>query len=208
MILLQIPQSVKGTLLTRRSIIKGMNIKPTFLIFPLLVVTGVFFTIFAVAQQIQIAGDMVYLLDIGTPIETIQNQINALRKVDVSLSLSPFVAVYDAQGKLLASSGIVDNQPISIPSGVFTGVSKTGESRVTLEPQAGVRIASDIQAFNQSKLFSKGDGFVVSGKSLSETEKRIHRIALMVLLAWIAALVIFGFAAFSISRRSSLQPTR
>jgi len=189
-----------------------MNIKPTFLIFPFLVVTVVIGTIYVVAQQsirlgandsqLQIAGDMVSLLQSGAKLSDIESQISALRKVDMDLSLAPFVGVYDESGKALATSGYVDGAPVTPPSGVFSEAMKRGgELRITLEPKKGVRIAAVVRAFDQAA-YGQGKGFVVSGKSLSEAENRIGKIGFLVLFGWIASLCVFACAAVWMTRAS------
>lgn len=171
------------------------------LIMPFAVITVVFLTIFAAVQQsirqganetpVQIAGDMADLLQGGAPLSAVASDIGKLRKVDLARSISPFVAVYDASGTPVASSGALDGKPFALPQGVFAYVANQGESRVTLEPQAGTRIASDIRTFDQSA-YGQGRGYVVSGKNLREAEDRIHKIGMIVLLGWLASL--FGWA--------------
>ncbi len=189
-----------------------MNIQPKFLIFPFLVVTVVFGTIYVTAQQmvrlgandsqVQIAGDMASLLNSGARLSDIETQIKALRKVDPTASAAPFVGVYDEQGKLVATSGAIDGDAIVPPAGVFAAADKKGgDYRLTLEPVKGVRIAGVVRAFDQAA-FGQGKGYVVSGKSLSEAEARIKTLGFLVLLGWAISLCIFLSAAVWMTRAS------
>lgn len=110
--------------------------------------------------------------------------------VDIATSLSTFVATYDDTGKFLQSSGLLNNKPPVIPSGVFDAAkaNASGQSRVTWQPQAGVRQALVIQRYQGAQ-----NGYVVVGRSLRETESRIHMLGWYVFVAWLFSLVVsFG----------------
>ncbi|HEU0080963.1 MAG TPA: hypothetical protein VFQ72_02985 [Candidatus Paceibacterota bacterium] len=191
-----------------------MNIKPTFLIFPFLVVTVVFGTIYVVAQQsirlaandpqAQIAGDMALLLESGAKLSDIEAQIFALRKVDVAASLSPFVGIYDEQGRPLSTSGYLDGQQVAVPGGTLASAAKTGRAEITLQPQKGVRIAAAMRPFDQSA-YGQGSGWVVSGKSLAPAEERIGKVGLLVLIGWLVSVCVFGAAAAFLAWNSKKQ---
>ncbi|MCX5780217.1 MAG: hypothetical protein NTV45_05260, partial [Firmicutes bacterium] len=116
-------------------------------------------------------------------------------KVDISKSLSPFVMVYDADKKLVAASGTWVNSLPTYPSGVLANTAAKGETRVTWQPQNGLRFAT--VAVQYSK------GFVVGARSLHETENRIADMGKTVGLAWLAGaflaavlLMFYGYLNF------------
>ncbi|MBX4209554.1 hypothetical protein KW799_02605, partial [Candidatus Parcubacteria bacterium] len=155
----------------------------------------------------QIAGDMASLLNAGAQPDAVFADIDKLRKVDVATSLSPFVAVYDEAGKVLASSGALGGKALSLPQGVFAYADKVDEDRVTLEPEKGVRIASVIRKFDQTA-YGKGKGYVVSGKSLREVEDRIGKIGFLAALGWMISIIAFAIKAALKARGESSRESR
>ncbi len=130
--------------------------------------------------QIQMAEDAALRLERG---EEIQNVIPK-ESVDLSQSLSPYVAVYDAGGIAVASSGSLDGTLPQPPSGVFAYTREHGEDRVTWQPRPSVRDAIVVRHY------MNGDtqGFVLAGRSLGEIEKREERLFAEVLLGGFATL--------------------
>jgi len=145
--------------------------------------------------QIQIAEDVARLLLSGTqPSALVPKQ-----KVDIALSLSPWFAIYDATGTPVASSGTLNGSMPKPPASVFDDlkaekisnagadsslkegeISRTGESRLTWQPQGDVRQAIVV--------VEAGDGFVVAGRNMREVEKRIWDMETMISVGWIAML--------------------
>lgn len=101
--------------------------------------------------------------------------------VEIGKSLSPYVMIYDPQGKLVISSGLLSGVTPSIPAGVFDSVKKNGEDRLTWEPAPGVRQALVVR---QSKA-----GFVAVGRSLQEVEIRERNVLLLSAAGWAASLL-------------------
>lgn len=99
-------------------------------------------------------------------------------QVDIAASLSPFVTVFDAAGRALATSGRLADQPPALPAGVLGYVRQHGEDRVTWQPEPGVRVAAVV-------LRSSGPqpGFVLAGRSLREVEARVDQLGQLVALA-------------------------
>lgn len=65
--------------------------------------------------QIQIATDARNALDAGaTPTSVVPAS-----QIDLASSLAPYLAIFDAQGNLLASSVNLHGQPLAPPRGVF-----------------------------------------------------------------------------------------
>jgi hypothetical protein len=148
------------------------------------------FTYIAVQQN--------YRMDANDPqIEVAQNGAAALQNgkspadlvsgdpVDIATSLSTFTIVFDAQGNPLASSALLNGKTPVVPQGILTSALKSGENRVTWQPQQGVRLATVIDSYKNAT----GSGFVLVGRSLREVEARIDTLTLMLALTWICALL-------------------
>jgi hypothetical protein len=156
--------------------------------------------------QIQIAEDMAAILDTG------KNPIDAIPKesVYVNESLSPFVMIFDKNGKVLASNADIRNAAKTPPPGIFSFdadyrtsdivdlkkqlVEESNRSRkiFTWQPAEGIRIASVMVKYK--------DGFVLSGRSLREVESRNRRIIQTVFVAWIVGLGATSAAFFLASK--------
>ena len=129
--------------------------------------------------QVQLAEDGAAALAQGTAPEVIAPPL----KIDVASSLAPFVLVFDDSGKVLASSGLLNGQNPALPQGVLDYTRSHGEDRVTWTPAAGIRIASVVVRSAGSQ-----PGFVLAGRSLRETEKRIDQSGMLVVAALLATL--------------------
>ncbi|MFN8515337.1 MAG: hypothetical protein U0232_21240 [Thermomicrobiales bacterium] len=146
-----------------------------------LVITALYATVFVVVQavlrggandpQIQLAEDAAAQLGRGAGATSLVGD-----PVDIGASLAPFVIVYDRQGNLLASSGRLNGQVPLLPTGVLASTAVGSERKVTWQPQPGVRIASVVVANDQ--------GYVLSGRSLREVERRIGSLEQLVAVAW------------------------
>ena len=127
--------------------------------------------------QIQMAEDAAAALDQGaSPSALMPGQ-----HVEFSSSLAPFLILYDASGKPVGGSGLLNGQLPDYPMGALQSAKQTGENRVTWQPQAGVRIASVAVPYK--------NGFVVAGRSLREVENRESQAQLLAVVAWIISLV-------------------
>jgi hypothetical protein len=115
--------------------------------------------------------------------------------VEISSSLAPFLMVFDKDGHLLATNAILDGHPPSLPSGVLDWTRQHGEDRITWQPRAGVRIALVIVP-----VAGPSGGFVASGRSMREVEKRIAFASQGAAFAW-AVLLAVGFGAVFLYRR-------
>jgi|WetSurMetagenome_2_1015567.scaffolds.fasta_scaffold276796_2 hypothetical protein len=130
--------------------------------------------------QIQMAEDTAAALTKGASMESVMptNQAN------IASSLAPFVIIFDDSGKPVASSALLHDQIPTYPTGVFDYVRKNGEDRVTWQPEPGVRIASVVVAYSGTQ-----NGFIMAGRSLRETEKRVDLVGSYVLFAWIMTML-------------------
>ncbi len=130
--------------------------------------------------QIQIAEDTAAALTNG---QQAQNVVPA-EKVDIAKSLATYIIVFDASGKVIASSAQLNGQTPTLPAGVFDSVKQNGEDRITWQPQTGVRSAVVVTQFQGSNA-----GFVLAGRSLREVEIREDDILHIILLGWVAILL-------------------
>jgi hypothetical protein len=131
----------------------------------------------------QLAEDGARALDAGTDPATVVGAAS----LPIETSLTPFVAVFDAQGTLLASDGSLDGQPPSPPAGVLRSAQATGRDAVTWQPRQGVRIAVVALPWH--------GGTIAAGHSLRPAETLIGTIGSLIALGWIAGVVILGITA-------------
>ena len=130
--------------------------------------------------QIQWAEDAATALTKGSSAES----VIPVNKVNIAASLAPFMIVFDDSGKPVASSALLHDQIPAYPVGVFDYVRKNGKDRVTWQPEPGVRIASVVVAYSGAQ-----NGFVMAGRSLRETEKRIDLVGTYATFAWILTML-------------------
>lgn len=130
--------------------------------------------------QIQMAEDGATALAGGAAPASLV--IRGVALIDPAVSLAPFLAVYDAKGKVLESSGVIDGKPPMPPMGVLGSAKDKGENRITWQPATGTRIATVIVAVD-----GKFTGFVLAGRSLKEIEKRDERAQILAVIAWLAS---------------------
>jgi hypothetical protein len=114
----------------------------------------------------------------------------AKERVDLAQSLAPFLIVYDANGKAVASSGVLDGETPTPRPGTFTFAASHGENRVTWAPRRGVRVAAVLVPIKG------GAGYVLAGRSLAEVETSEMNILHLVEFAWIVlvAMLLIGTA--------------
>lgn len=150
-----------------------------------LIISGGYLTLYASVQhvlragandpQIQLSEDAAQRLAQGRAPATLVGE-----DVDVGASLAPFLIVYNPTGEVLASSARLDGRTPSLPSGVLHDTTPNHESRLTWQPQAGVRLASVVVAAPQ--------GYVLSGRSLREVERRERDAEIIIGAAWLVSL--------------------
>lgn len=154
----------------------------------LFIMLALFFgTVYGVAQQslrgsandpqIQIAQDAAYALDRdATPASLIT------QKVDANVSLAPFTTIYDLNGGVVANNSYIGLQPTpAIPYGVLQHAANAYNA-VTWQPQPGVRLAAvAVKSRNY---------YVVSARSLKETNKRIDAMSIVVAIGWVLSMLI------------------
>lgn len=150
--------------------------------------------------QIEIAEDVAQALGSGAAPQDI---VPPGQLINIATSLDPFVVIFDASGKVLASSAVLNGTTPTVSNGVFASVEQHGEDRITWQPQSGVRSAAVIDSFasstslaaggnassSSSTSLTMGGGFVLAGRSLREIEIREDNILHLAMLAWIAGLI-------------------
>ena len=104
--------------------------------------------------------------------------------IDISKSLAPYVIIYDASEKPIASGAVLDGKTPNPKKEAFDFAKKTGENRFTWEAKKGVRSAVVLAYYK-----GKDSGFVLAGRSLKEVEKRESQLGAQVVIAWIIILV-------------------
>jgi hypothetical protein len=101
--------------------------------------------------------------------------------VPVESSLATWLAVYDANGTPLLSSGSYAGKAPDLPGGVLEFARKQGGHRLSWQPRPGVRQALVVVPVPDA-------GYVVAGRSLREVEARKQQVLELVLLAWLVGL--------------------
>lgn len=168
-------------------------------------VTGLCMLIYMVGQQnyrqglndpqIQLAEDVSAELGQGaSPVSVMQQE-----RVDIANSLKPWIAIYDQNGKPVASSGVLDDAFPVPPSGVFESAKKfsagcvgfgpfepedykgcnSAQNRVTWQPNSNVRQALVVVYVPQK------EEYVVAGRTMREVEKREAQLSFFIAIAWI-----------------------
>ncbi len=165
------------------------------------IITGCSGLIYAVVQQdlrqsaddpqIQMAEDAAAKLAGGQQAQSIV----PTEKVDIAKTLAPYIIVFDATGKPIASSAQLNGQTPTIPPGVFDYVRQHGEDRITWQPQPGVRSAVVVTQFQ-----GQNSGFVLAGRSLREVEIREDDILHIVEVGWLGMLLVSLLATVIIFR--------
>lgn len=129
--------------------------------------------------QIQIAEDTARALENGAQPKSIVGN----EKIDIAVSLSSFIVIYDAKGHVLATSGILDTTAPQLPSGVLSYAKIHGQDKITWQPKPGVRQAVIVERVDGAQQL-----FVAVGRSLREVEKRENMLLCGITIGWIVVL--------------------
>ncbi len=157
-------------------------------------VSVVFLTIYAAVQQdyrqsandpqIQIAEDAAASLDGGGAFQS----VILPTRIDIATSLSVFTTVFNDAGQPIGSSGYLNGEMPTLPSGVFNYVRSHGEDRFTWQPEKGVRDAVVVTKYS--------GGFVLAGRSLREVEKRESALLAEVFVGWLISVAVVASCAY------------
>jgi hypothetical protein len=143
--------------------------------------------------QIQMATDAVNALERGAS----PQDLVAANKLDIAESLAPYLAIYDANHQIVASSATLHGELLAPPSGVLDNAQTNGMNVLTWQPEAGVRSAIVIKSYP--------GGFVLAGRSLQSVEERETSLEQMVLIGGLATLAL-TFVAIFVTRLALVRP--
>lgn len=135
--------------------------------------------------QIQMANDAATALDAGAQ----PSNLVSVGRIDVALSLAPFLVVFDSSGKVLATDGQLDGHDPIPPAGVLASAANNPPDIVTWQPGSGVRIAAVVVPWQ--------GGTVLAGRSLAQVEIRENDALLIAAAAWLAMLVALALASLA-----------
>lgn len=170
------------------------------------IATGVALALYAIPQQVLRTGADDPQIQMATDLAARLNQVgvtNGLHQValpttvvDMAQSLSPFLIVYDDQGRALGSNAQLNGVTPVPPSGVFDYVRTHGEERLSWQPvrgSHGVRIAAVVERVNGPQ-----PGFVLAGRSMREVQARIEHVKNLAGLTWIGmvGLILVGTVVY------------
>ena len=187
--------------------------KPLFIwFFGAVAVTGVFSGVYLATQQVyrQSANDPQIMMaeDAASRLEGGEVPAGLVARgvplIDITDSISPWLAVYDNQGMPLESSAQLHNLPPQFLKVLFNTATwidpKTydtpagKETRITWQPEPGVRQAIVlVEVVGATQAQTK---YVVVGRSLRDTEDRTRVLGINLLLAWAFTLFCLGVLSF------------
>lgn len=130
--------------------------------------------------QVQMAEDTAAALQRGSDPARLVNA----PAIDAARSLSPFVIVFDTDGRPVASGAGLDGRTPVPPPGAFERAREHGSDRITWQPRRGVRLATVVVTYAGDR-----PGFVVAARSLREVERRIGEITRIAAMAWLVAVL-------------------
>jgi hypothetical protein len=147
--------------------------------------------------QIMVAHDVAAQIAAGTaPDQLVSNE-----PIDPSVSLAPFVIVFDATHKPIVSSARLAGAIPLPPAGVLDASKATGQNKVTWQPRSDTRIASVVVPVKGG-----ADGFVLAGRSLLVVEQRVDTMTLMMGLGWAGTMVATLLAVLLAERAAGRAP--
>jgi hypothetical protein len=106
--------------------------------------------------------------------------------VDMAKDLTPFVNIYDSEGKFVAGNGKLDDANPAPLKGVFVTAKQKGETYFTWSPKAGVRIATILKAYKAGEK----EGYILAGKSLKITQGRIANLMKITVLGFMVSVIV------------------
>ena len=153
-------------------------------------VTGIFGTVYGVAQQsvrasantepAAVAAREVQLLAAGSG--TVSDQ-----RVELTTDSGPFVIVYDADNAAVAGTVVRNGALPVVPVGVLATARLKGQDKVTWQPTAGLRFAVVARAGSDGRV-------VMGGQSLTPFEDRDTQAMILVGLGWLATIACLAAA--------------
>jgi len=105
--------------------------------------------------------------------------------VQIELSLSPYVVVYDSYGNPVGGTGLLEGVLPAIPSGIFDVIrGKDSPDLLTWQPEAGVREAIAVVPVNGG-----AGGFVMGGRSLEYVEHEESALTRRTAFGWLIVML-------------------
>ena len=92
--------------------------------------------------------------------------------------------IYNAQGKPLASNGVLDGNIPNLPTGVFDVAKNNSRNVISWKPNNDLRVALVVVPYN--------GGFVAAGRSLKEAEIRVGNLNKIIAVFWVVAMLVIG----------------
>lgn len=146
--------------------------------------------------QIQIAEDAQNALTQGFSMESV---IPSGSKVDLAISLSSFIVLFDEEGNPIGGNALLNGKLPRLPQGVFGYVRENGEDRVTWQPQPELRFAAVITRYAGAK----SSGFILVARSLREVEERQIQLLMQAAIAWVLSCLLILFFVPWISQKEA-----
>jgi hypothetical protein len=155
-----------------------------------------FFLVTAVFGAVYVSLQQNYRRAANSPqIQIVQDTVNALNhgsvphwdpvdQMNIANSQSAFIVIFDASGTPVAGSGILNGKLPQPPLGVFDSVHKYGTESITWQTPGGLRFAAVIAEYHE--------GYILSARSLIETEKRESALLWEIGLPWLLAVLILA----------------
>jgi hypothetical protein len=137
--------------------------------------------------QIQLVDDVARYLERGADTRMFNSQL----PVPIESSRTAYVVLYDLNKTPISGFGLLHGELPRLPDGVFEHTKKVGEHRVTWEPERGLRQAVVLR-------YQEGvnPGYIMAGRSLSDTDARIRALGGFIALTWsLIMLATFGMAS-------------
>lgn len=145
--------------------------------------------------QIQMATDAgIYLSGGGN------YTFNDNGKTEISKSLAPYLMLFDKNKKLVSYSAVLHGKAPVLPTGVLDNTKGKEYSKVTWQPEDGVRSAIVAVYYKGIK-----EGYAVVGKSLREVEARQALLLQQTIIAWLATTVFSFVTVFAVSSKLKLS---
>jgi hypothetical protein len=147
--------------------------------------------------QVQLAEDGARALDIGVEPASLIGPGSAAAGfagpalVDPSVSLAPFVVIYDVAGIPVATNATLAGGTPKPPSGVLETARSEGIDKVTWQPGPGVRIAIVVVPWR--------GGTILAGRSLRLVEEQEDRTLLLAGAAGLAGLTLLVVVSLGVA---------
>ncbi len=141
--------------------------------------------------QLQLATDLSAALSNGEDVSALVPS----RSIDIKLSLTPFVVIYNENGQPVVTSVVGFDKLPALPKGVFDYTRNHTDDRITWQPQPDIRVAAVVQHY---KTKDGKAGFVLMGRNLREVESLEALTLKLAATAWAVTIIgMFGLIALT-----------